>query len=93
MSHNAQIGISIEPLTEIMSQSTSVAEPSTAATFMEFARSTLQNLFNYTASFAVSQSQMMPNPTETFVPMTALKNWYSNFQHKLERDPNFWKNF
>nr|CAG4638724.1 EOG090X0D82 [Cyclestheria hislopi] len=92
ISHNAQIGISIEPLEQIAMQAPSiVTEPSKANTFMEFAQKTIQNLFDYVASFCVAQSQMMPNPNETYIPMSALRNWYNNFERRLQQNPNFWK--
>lgn len=90
--HHAQIGISIEPLTLISTQSPSaIAEPSNTTTFQEFAERTVQHLFNYVASFAVTQSQMTPNPTETYIPMSALRNWFNNFTRKLELNPQFWR--
>lgn len=90
--HHAQIGISIEPLSLISNQSPSaVTEPSSTTTFLEFAERTLQNLFNYVASFAVTQSQMTPNPSESYIPMSALRNWYTNFTRKLELNPQFWR--
>ena len=90
--HHAQIGISIEPLTLISSQSPSaITEPTNTSTFQEFAERTVQNLFNYVASFAVTQSQMTPNPSETFIPMSALRNWYNTFLRKLELNPQFWR--
>jgi len=92
ISHNAQIGISIEPLQAIAALTPSiVSEPSKASTFMEFAQKTVENLFDYVASFAISQNQMLPNPNETFIPMSALRNWYTNFERKLQHNPNFWK--
>nr|CAG4650468.1 EOG090X0D82 [Sida crystallina] len=92
ISHNAQIGISIEPLQTIAAQIPCVSsEPSAISSFMDFAQKTVQNLFDYVASFAVSQGQMMPNPNETFIPMSALRNWFTNFERKLEQNPNFWR--
>ena len=91
-SHSAQIGISIEPLNQIASQSpNAITEPSNTTTFMEFAESAVQNLFDYVASFGVTQSQMTLNPNETFIPMSALKNWYTNFKRKLQLNPQFWR--
>ena len=92
ISHNAQIGISLEPLQTIAAQTPSFdAEPSTLSTFMEFAQNSIQNLFDYVASFAVSQNQMIPNPNETFIPMSSLRNWYTNFERKLRQNPYFWR--
>jgi len=93
ISHNAQIGISIEPLSQIASQSPNVVtEPSNTSMFMEFAQRVIQNLFDYAASFAVTQAQMTANPNESYVPMSALRSWYNNFLRKLELNPQFWRN-
>lgn len=90
--HHAQIGISIEPLNLISSQSPSaITEPTNTSTFQEFAERTIQNLYNYLASFAVTQSQMMPNPRESYIPISALHSWYSSFIRKLELNPQFWR--
>nr|CAG4643488.1 EOG090X0D82 [Ilyocryptus agilis] len=91
-SHSAQIGISLEPLSQIASQSpNAITEPTNTSTFLEFAQSAVQHLFDYVASFAVSQAQMTPNPSETYIPMSALRNWYNNFIRKLQLNPNFWR--
>ena len=90
--HSAQIGIAIEPLEQIACQSpNAITEPSNTSTFMEFAERTIQNLFDYVTSFAVTQSQMTPNPGETFIPMSTLRNWYINFKRRLELNPQFWR--
>lgn len=88
ISHTAQIGISIEPEANIMPM-----EP-TANQFQhfQFGQKILENFFNFASSFAVTQSQMVPNPNETFVPLSTLQQWFLNFQRRLEQNPNFWKN-
>jgi len=92
ISHNAQIGVSIEPLSQIASQSpNAITEPSNTSTFMEFAQRVVQNLFDYVASFAVAQSQMTANPNESYIPMSAIRSWYNNFLRKLELNPQFWR--
>ncbi|KAK2718310.1 protein OPI10 homolog [Artemia franciscana] len=89
-SHTAQIGISIEPLTSIQFQTpTSEAEPSSVLSFLEFGQKMVDSLFNYVASFCVNvpgRSQQ-----EMYVPMSALKNWYVNFERRLQQNPHFWK--
>ena len=91
-SHQAQVGISIEPLVSLSHQSPTDAAPSTTVNnFVQFSRNMLQNLFNYVSSYATSQSQMVPTPNETYVPMSCLQKWYQNFERKLQHDPNFWK--
>ncbi|KAL8565320.1 hypothetical protein ACOMHN_029016 [Nucella lapillus] len=91
-SHLAQIGISVEPL-EQLSQQTPVTNSSetSVAPFMEFSSKMLENFFNYAASFAVRQAEMVPNPSETFVPLSTLQKWFENFQRRLQQNTNFWK--
>ncbi|KAL3842587.1 hypothetical protein ACJMK2_020581 [Sinanodonta woodiana] len=91
-SHLAQIGISAEPLDQLAQQTPEIlANTSTAEPFLEFSTKMLENLFNYSSSFAVTQSQMMPNPTETYVPMSSLRNWFQNFHRRLQQNPYFWR--
>ncbi|GAB0100391.1 Protein OPI10 homolog [Sergentomyia squamirostris] len=87
ISHIAQIGISIEPEASIVQQT-----PATSATsYLQFGQKMLENFFNYVSSFAVTQAQMLPNPAETFVPLSTLHTWFTNFQRRLQQNPNFWK--
>lgn len=51
----------------------------------------IENFLNFASSFAVTQAQMVANPSETFVPLSTLHNWYNNFQRRLQQNPNFWK--
>lgn len=60
-------------------------------TYLQFGRKMLENFFNFASSYAVTQSQMLPNPTETFVPLSTLQTWYTNFERRLQQNPNFWK--
>ena len=48
-------------------------------------------LFNYATSFAVTQSQMTPNPREAYVTLNVLQNWFQNFQRRLQQNPYFWR--
>ena len=89
----AQIGISVEALDQLQSQTPAAnTSVSTVESFVQFSTKMVENLFNYVSSFAVTQAQMVPNPSETFVPLSSLHSWYSSFKRKLEFDPNFWKN-
>ncbi|EDO36337.1 predicted protein [Nematostella vectensis] len=88
----AQIGISLEPLDQLAQMTpASGATPSKLNSFVEYTQKMLQNFVNYITSFAMTQSQMVPNPSESYVPMSAVQKWYSNFERKLTNDPNFWK--
>ncbi|XP_032829236.1 protein Hikeshi isoform X2 [Petromyzon marinus] len=88
----SQIGISVEPLIQLLQQTpVTSAAVSTLDSFTEFTQKMLESFFNYTSSFAVSQTQMVPNVSETFIPSSVLKKWYENFQRRLLQNPNFWK--
>lgn len=88
----AQIGISLEPLSEIANQVPETsAVPSNVVAFVEFSQKMLHSLFNFVASFATTQQAMVPNPQESYVPLSVLKTWYVNFERKMAMDPNFWK--
>ncbi|XP_046735214.1 protein OPI10 homolog [Diprion similis] len=90
ISHDAQIGISVEPLSIIEQQSAAVAEETSNA-MTSFSQKMLAHFFNYVSSFSVTQQQMLPNPSENFVPLSIMQNWYTTFLRRLEQNPNFWK--
>lgn len=58
---------------------------------MNFAQKMLQNFMNYTLSFSTTQPNAMGAPGTTYVPMSAIQNWYTNFERRLTQNPNFWK--
>ncbi|XP_015122223.1 protein OPI10 homolog isoform X2 [Diachasma alloeum] len=94
ISHVAQIGISIEPLNVIESQANAIANAVADVTrnsSMEFAQKMLTSFLNYISSFSVTQSQMTPNPTENFVPLSSVQGWYEKFERRLQQNPNFWR--
>lgn len=90
--HVAQIGISIEQASELASL-TPVAStsPSNVASYTEFAQRMIENFFNFVTSFALPQSQMTPQPNETFVPLSAVDQWCKNTKRKMDANPNWWK--
>ncbi|KAJ9586005.1 hypothetical protein L9F63_020343 [Diploptera punctata] len=90
-SHNAQIGISVEPILHVQQQSALVTTQTTS-NYMQFCQKMLENFLNYASSFAITQAQMTPNPNETFIPLSVLQSWYSNFERRLQQNPNFWRN-
>jgi protein Hikeshi len=89
ISHIAQIGVSVEPESSVIQQTTSTT--SDANTYFVFGKKMLENFVNFASSYTVSQNQMTPNPSETYVPLSTLMNWFTNFQRRLEQNPNFWK--
>ncbi|XP_066562375.1 protein Hikeshi [Amia ocellicauda] len=88
----AQVGVSIEPLAQL-TQQTPVASATvcTVDSFTQFTQKMLDNLYNFTASYAVSQAQMTPNPSEMFIPASVILKWYENYQRRMAQNPNFWK--
>lgn len=89
----AQIGISIEPLTQLAQQTpVANATPTTLNTLVQFTQKMMESFVNYASSFSLTQAQMTPNPSEAFIPMSVVQKWYSSFERKLACDPNFWKN-
>lgn len=90
VSHNAQIGISIEPL-EIVNQHVATKSNESLSNFVLFCQKMVTNFVNFTSSFSVTQSNMLPNPNETYVPISSVQNWYQNFERKLALNPNFWQ--
>lgn len=89
ISHIAQIGVSIEPESSLIQQTPSTT---TSSTYYQFGQKILENFFNFVTSFSVTQSQMTPAPNETFVPLSTIHTWYTNFERRLQQNPNFWKN-
>ena len=91
-STNAQIGIIVEPLTEIAQKAVS---PDTVASqvqsFTEFCQKMLENFFNYDSSFAVSPGQSVMHPSATYIPTDVLQKWYTNFERRLQANPQFWR--
>lgn len=87
----AQIGISVEPLDQLVQQTASVSEPSSATKFDAFTRAMLENFVNFASSFAITQQQMVPEPSKSFVPLNVLEKWYQNFQRRLQQNPRFWE--
>lgn len=88
ISHTAQIGVSIEPESSLLQQT-----PATTSTesYFQFGQKMIENFFNFVSSFSQTQSQMVPSPNETFVPLSTVQTWYTNFQRRLQHNPNFWK--
>ena len=95
---SALVGVSVEPLVEIAQKTPSLGTTaSTVDSFTEFSQKMLENLFNYAGSFAASpaqislQQQMGGSLNESYIPFSALQQWYLNFQRRLQSNPDFWK--
>ncbi|KAL1492007.1 hypothetical protein ABEB36_012513 [Hypothenemus hampei] len=85
--HNAQIGISIEPLENIQE----VPSPEGTEVQVSFAQKMLKSFMDYVLSYTITQAHMVPDPTATYVPLSTVQNWYTNFERRLALHPNFWK--
>ena len=89
---HAQVGIMVEPLSEISQKIPATnTEASTVDSFTDFSQKMLENFFNYASSFCVTPGTSPINPSATYVPMAVLQQWYTNFQRRLQANPNFWK--
>ena len=51
----------------------------------------VESLLNYTASFAISADEARLKSSETYVPFSAVQNWFTNFERRLQQNPTFWK--
>ncbi|CAL8133631.1 unnamed protein product [Orchesella dallaii] len=80
--HNAQIGISLEPIDAILNSTpVSTADPPKVSSFVEFTEKMLTNFVNYATSFGDGSS----------ISVNVVHSWYDNFKRRLQQDPNFWK--
>ncbi|CAE1320660.1 HIKESHI [Acanthosepion pharaonis] len=87
--HVAQIGISVDPLTELSQQTPATsAAVSNLEPFVDFSKKMVENLFNFVTSFS---SPLPPVPTETYIPSSVLQKWYDSFIRKMQQDPYFWR--
>ena len=89
----AKIGISMERLDQITQMTPSANTAlSQLDTFVEFSSKTLENLFNYASSFALTPAQLQPqHASQMLVPLSTLRNWYETFRRRLETNPYFWR--
>jgi len=89
---NALVGISLEPLAVLAGQTPAAeAEANNQSTFMQFSEKMLENMFNFTSSFAMPPGDPRMKSDEMYIPMSSLQMWYQNFQRRLQQNPNFWK--
>ena len=88
----ALIGIRVEQLTEMVQKTpASDTQASTLSAKAEFSQKMLENLFNFASSFAVDPRQRTMTVGETYIPSSALRQWYTTFERRLATNPNFWK--
>jgi len=95
VSHEAQIGISAEPLAVISgmteAQNSAVSKQ---AWQLQFAEAMCESVHNYASSFSRPLGELYGgdhSAGEAFVAVGTLVSWYTTFKRKLSIDPNFWK--
>lgn len=95
---NAQLGISVESLSTLERLASSAAAAATETSpassvpaALEFSQKMVESLLNYTASFAISADETRIKSNETYVPFSAVQNWFTNFERRLQQNPTFWK--
>ncbi|XP_046406049.1 protein OPI10 homolog [Ischnura elegans] len=87
MSHNAQVGISVEPAFNVKDP----IPTNNVSTVVEISQKVLMHFLNYVTSFALSPSQILPNSNEMLVPLSRIQTWYSNVERRLMQNPDFWR--
>jgi hypothetical protein len=92
------LGISIETLNTLEGLASSAAAAATESSpassvpaALEFSQKMVESLLNYTASFAIPADQARIKSSETYVPFSAVQNWFTNFERRLQQNPTFWK--
>ncbi|OQR73760.1 hypothetical protein BIW11_09542 [Tropilaelaps mercedesae] len=87
--HNVgQMGISVENLADIQFMDSGAAQkiPPSVDSFIDFSKKMLESFYNYATSFA------FPGPAgELCFPVRTLEQWFSNFERRLQQNPDFWK--
>ena len=79
------IGISIEPLDSIQNLASSTANVQNQSRRPYVAQKIAQDLFNFMNSFDTGSS----GSTQMVVPKNIFERWWTRFENKSKRDPNF----
>lgn len=88
----ALIGIRVEQLVDMIQRTPVTGTQATTVPSMEeFSQKMIENLFNFVSSFAVDPREGTMTIGETYIPSSALQQWYTTFQRRLAANPNFWK--
>ncbi|KAH8872473.1 Protein Hikeshi [Schistosoma japonicum] len=82
----AQIGISVDLLTNLPQQTEETTESINSDKMTQFTRFAAESLFNYVASFA--RDNLTSDP---LVPMSSIKRWFDTMLQKLSLDASFWQ--
>jgi hypothetical protein len=104
MSTSATLGISIEPISVVQQELSSINQQPTSTALVkpgmnvtqvgQMAERILENLYNYVTSFTVQNLSMNAIPlsqlTENgYLPLKAFQTWYENLSRKLATNPNY----
>jgi len=100
--YHAQIGISMEPLTEIASQNSALnmSKITNASTFEQFTATMCTGLFNYASSFSAPLNEIVQKVQQSgdvnasraqYIRLSVIEDWFKKFQLKLNRDIYFWR--
>eukprot|EP00045_Choanoeca_perplexa_P008336 m.77086 g.77086 ORF g.77086 m.77086 type:complete len:201 (-) comp14451_c0_seq1:1794-2396(-) len=91
----AQIGVSIEPLADLLQQTeANHATATTASDFAGFAAFAVESLVNFVGSFTVRQDEAMMRAAQGedgWVPIGCVNKWLENTMSKLQHNPSFWR--
>lgn len=87
------VGVELETLDNIRHQfghsSTEQAAEASAQNMSGFCQKMLSNFYNYVSSFVENVSTY--NGPEKAIPAKVVDQWYKNFENKMAKNPNFWK--
>lgn len=92
----AQVGISIEPIDTVIHMVPAIQTAASNVTaFTLFINKTVNNIYNYCASFSRSKTEYLSDPmippTTQLVPLSVIQNWYETYSRRLSNDQDFWK--
>ncbi|KAI8913396.1 C11orf73, partial [Gorgonomyces haynaldii] len=86
----AQLGISIEPIDQVMQQAGQSKPP------VDLPMRLLEHFYNYLTSFSSQlpkdASVLFGANVNSWIPLKALSEWYDNVQRRIKQDPSFLKN-
>ncbi|KAK6059496.1 hypothetical protein COOONC_02874 [Cooperia oncophora] len=91
-SGSVQIGIMVEPLSAIEGREAAEGtQTSQQSTLSEFAETLLRNLVNHAESYTTRLPRPDGQGFADYIPVSALQEWYNNFQRRFQQNPYFWR--
>ncbi|KAK5967614.1 hypothetical protein GCK32_002862 [Trichostrongylus colubriformis] len=89
---SVQIGIMVEPLSAIEGREAAEGtQTSQQSTLSEFAEALLRNLVNHAESYTTRMPRPDGQGFADYIPVSALQEWYNNFQRRFQQNPYFWR--